>query len=358
MTIGTKGVISMAYVEILTDNGLTVEQWDSDLFEEYLGQLWWKNLMGTSEESVIQVKEDLTKSPGDAITVGLMGEMQGGKVTGNSKGKGNEGRVDFFNQRIVVDNVRYLIKIEDVPMTQKRVGFDVLQKAKRALVTKSRLGLEDDITTALTTIGAERVRGRYLYGAADSNWNASHTTALTAIDGTNDVLTAAMIDIAKRKATIPVNATAKIRPMMVKVGKNFEEWFVFVGHTYAIRDLVNSDAAFRNAQLLLPPNANRDSVLFSGSSFKGSWNGVLIYEYENLPLIASTIQCAHNLLLGAQAAAVVWGQRSKFGEEEEDLGHDRIYETHEIREESKLIFSRSTTEDNGLVNLLSAAVAD
>ena len=348
------------YVEILTDNGLTVEQWDSDIFEEYLGQLWWKNLMGTSEDSVIQVLEDLTKSPGDAITVGLMGEMQGGKVTGNSKGKGNEGRVDFFNQRIVVDNIRYLIKIEDIPMTQKRVGFDVLQKAKRALVTKSRLGLEDDITTALTTIGAERVRGRYLYGAADSNWDSTPATALATIDATNDVLTAAMIDIAKRKATIPVNATAKIRPMMVKVGKNFEEWFVFVGHTYAIRDLVNSDAAFRNAQLLLPPNANRDSVLFTGSSFKGSWNGVLIYEYENLPLYTNTnsVQCAHNLLLGAQAAAVVWGQRSKFGEEEEDLGHDRIYETHEIREESKLIFNRSTTEDNGLVNLLSAGVAD
>ena len=348
----------MSYTEILTDNGLTQEQWDNQIFEEYLGQLWWKNLMGTSEESVIQVREDLTKSPGDAINIGLMGEMQGGKVTGNSKGKGNEGRVDFFNQRIVVDNVRYLIKIEDVPMTQKRVGFDVLQKAKRALTIKSRLGLEDDITTALTTIGSERVRGRYLYGAADSNWNATHTTALGNIDDTNDKLTSAMIDQAKRKATIPVNATAKIRPMMVKVGKNFEEWFVFVGHTYTIRDLVNSDTAFRNAQLLLPPNANRDSVLFTGSSFKGSWNGVLIYEYENLPLISSTVQCAHNLLLGAQAAAVVWGQRSKFGEDEEDVGHDRIYETHEIREESKLIFSRSTTEDNGLVNVFSAAVAD
>src|SRR4030067_650353 len=72
-------------------------------------------------------------------------------------------------------------------------------------------------------------------------------TALTSIDGTNDVLTAAMIDICKRKATIPVNATAKIRPMMVKVGKNFEEWFVFVGHTYAIRALSNSDGGFRNA---------------------------------------------------------------------------------------------------------------
>ena len=49
----------MAYVEILTGHDLTVEQWDSGIFEEYTGQLWWKNLMGTSEESVIQVKDDI-----------------------------------------------------------------------------------------------------------------------------------------------------------------------------------------------------------------------------------------------------------------------------------------------------------
>lgn len=348
----------MSYTEILTGHSLTEEQFDADIFAEYVGQVWWKNLMGTSSDSVIQVKEDLTKNAGDAITIGLRGQMQGGKVTGNSKGKGNEGRVDFFGQRIVVDNVRYLIKIEDVPMTQKRVTWDVLMQAKEALVEKARLGMDDDITTALTTVGSERVRGRYLYGAADSNWNATHATALAAIDNTADQLTSAMIDISKRKALIPVNATAKVRPMKVKVGKNYEEWYVFVGHTYAIRDLVNNDAAFRNAQLLLTPNANRDSVLFTGSSFKGSWNGVLIYEYDNIPLISSTIQCSHNLLLGAQAAAVVWGQRSKFGEESEDVGHDMVYETHEIREESKLIFDRSTTEDHGLVNCFSAAVAD
>ena len=348
----------MAYTEILTGHGLTEEQWDNDIFKEYIGQLWWKNLMGTSKNSIIQVKEDLTKKAGDAITVGLRGKMAGGKVVGNAKASGNEGKVDFFSHRVVVDNVRHVIKIEDVPMTQKRVGFDVLTQAKEAVIEKASESTDDDITTEFSTT-TNRVRGRYLYGAADSNWNATHATALQNIDNAADQLTSSMVDIAKRKAIISVNATKKIRPMKVMVGKNFEEWFVFCGHTYAIRDLVNNDAAYRNAQLLLPPNANRNSVLFTGSSFKGSWNGTLIYEYDRLALVSSTIQTAHNLLLGAQAMAIAWGQRSKFGEEETDIGHDIAYESHEIRGIEKLEFTdMATPEDHGIVHTFSAAVAD
>ena len=346
------------YIEILTDHSLTEEQWDRSIFEEYVLQSWWSNFMGSNESAIIQVSDDLSKDAGDALTFGLMGLQEGGVVRGNKKGKGNEGRTKFYGQRVTIDNVRVLTLIEDVPMTSKRVGWDVLQKAKRSLITKARITLEDDITEALTTISTERVRGRYLYGAADSNWNSTHATALQNVDATNDMLTADMISAAKRKAEIPVNATAPITPMMVKIGKNYEEWFVFVGHTYSIRDLINKDAAFKNVHLNIPPQANSDSPLFTGNAFKGAWDGVLIYDYRRIPLISSTIQVSHSLLLGAQAAGVAWGQRSKFGEQKEDYGHDQGYELHEIRGINKFVFDRSTTEDHGLVNVFPAAVAD
>lgn len=347
----------MAYIEILTDNGLTEEQWDNDLFAEYIGQLWWKNLMGTSTGAIIQVKEELMKQPGDAITIGLRGKMQGGHVTGNSKAKDNEGRVIFYNQRIVIDNDRQVIKFEDIPMSQQRVGFDLLSQGKEALIEKSMEQLDDDITTEMSTT-TSRVQGRYLYGAVDSNWDATHATALANVDNAADQLTSDMIDVAQRKALIPVNATLKMRPMRIKTGKNFEEWFIFVSHTFSIRDLVNSDAAFRNAQLLLPPTANRDSVLYTGNSFKGSWNGTLIYSYDRIALVASTIQVSHSLLLGAQAFGLVWGQRSKFSEEPADLGHDVSFEAHEIRGMEKLEFNLDTPEDHGIVHVFPAAVAD
>ena len=178
------------------------------------------------------------------------------------------------------------------------------------------------------------------------------------MEGGADMLTTSMIDIAKRKALIPIVATAKIMPTKIKNGENYEEWFCFVGHTYAIRDMIINDASWKNAQLNIPPSSNSSSPLFTGSSFKGAWNGTLIYEYDRINLVASTIQCTHNFLLGAQAAAVVWGQRSKFGEEEGDVGHRVTYETHEIRGVNKLVFDRTTPEDQGIVHVFSAAVAD
>jgi hypothetical protein len=348
------------YTEILTGHDLTVEQWESGIFNDYIGELWWKNMMGSKINAVIQVKDDLTKKPGDAITIGVRGLMQGGHVTGNNKGIGNEGKVDFYGQRITIDNDRQVVKVEDIPMAQKRTSFDVLTQAREALVEKNSIQLDEDITTTLSGTSSGRQRGRYLYGALDSNWNATHATALTAVDNSADQLTTAMIDIAKRKALIPGTGVdgVRMRPMRMKNGKNFEQWFTFVGHTLCIRDLVNNDAAWRNAQLNIPPQSNMMSPIYTGSSFKGSWNGTLIYDYERINLISSTIQCAHNFLLGAQAAAVVWGQRSKFGEEESDLGHDISYETHEIRGLSKLYFTRTNEADQGIVHVFAAAVSD
>lgn len=349
----------MAYVEILESNDLTAEQWDAQLFEEYIGQMWWKNLMGASMSSPIIVNEDLTGKAGSAINVPMRGLMQGGKVTGNATGVGNEGSVPLYNYRIVVDNVRHLVRVEDIPMTEQRTAFDVLSAVKDALDEKNSLDLDETITSELSDVATGRVRGRYLYGSTDSNWNATHSTALTNIDNTDDQLTLDMINIAKRKARIPVNAEAIVRPMRIKNGKSFEEWYTFVGHDLAIRDLVKNDAAFQNAHLLIPPQSNSESPLFTGSSFKGSFGGVLIYEYQRIQLVSSTIQVAHNFLLGAAAGMVAWAQRPKFGEEFFDLKHKVTYETHEIRGVDKIAFDgRGTKEDNGVIHVFSAAVAD
>jgi len=357
----------MAYTEVLTSGNSAVtsaEQWDSLCYEEYIGKLMMKWLIGTDENAVLVAQEDLTKDHGDAITFNYVTTQSGGTVRGNAKGVGNEGKITPYAQRLVVDNTRTLHKVWDLPMTQQRTTYDIIVKAKNALTTKHAETLDDDIIEALTDTGVGRVRGRFLYGALDSNWNAVHATALQNIDNAADQLTGNMISVAKRKATIKgTGVTEKIRPTMVKNGMKYEKWFIFLAHEYAIRDLVNNDAAFRNAQLLLPPGRNSDSMFFTGSDFKGSWDGVLIYVNDRLPLTSSTIQTAHNLLMGAQAGAVSFAQRSKFGEEFEDLKHNAIYELHDIR------FKNGTGSDNnvklvrnsvdhGIINVFSAAAAD
>lgn len=350
----------MSFIEVLTDNGLTVEGWEDSIYKEYIGMLQCKKFMGTDANAIIQVKEDLVKKAGDAITVGLRGRVVGGLVTGNAKAIGNEGTLSFYNQRITIDNVRRAIKFEDVPMTQKRVMFNVLNEGKSALEDEFAVDFDNDVITALSDVTTGRVQGRYLYGILDSNYT-THTAALANVDSTNDLLSGSMISIAKRKALIPLNAQAKIRPTKVVNGKDYEQWFCFWGHTLSIRDLVEKDAAWKNRELNLAPRTT-ESPMFSGNSFKGAWDGVLVYENERLALLpsvgAGAIQVSHNLFLGAQAAAVVWGQRTKFNEEEADFGHDVSYELHEIRGIQKLAFSRSTVEDNGVIHVFASAVAD
>lgn len=357
----------MSFESILTAHGSTVEQWESEIQYEWLRQSFWSRFMGDSENAIVQLKADLTKSAGDAITCQIASEVQGGTVTGSTKVQGNEGRMDFYSQRIEVDNDNVSVRMDNIPMQQQRVSFDVLRAARTGLTRKRRIRTDDRITTAASDTSVGRVRGRYLYGAADSNWNATHTTALTNVDNAADQLTLAMIDIAKRKAQIPINATAKVRPMMSvesDAGKGFQEWYIIVCHPLSIRDLTQNDAKWVQPQLLLPPTANSNSPLFTGSSFKGGYNGVLIYEWEGVELIPSTIQVAHNLLLGAQAVALAWAQYSKFKEQDYNYGEDMGYKLHEINGVEKLVYDRASVdaaisnEDNGVIHVFSAAVAD
>ena len=130
---------------------------------------------------------------------------------------------------------------------------------------------------------------------------------------------------------------------------------------------VTGAGSWRDNLLNLTPRmvtSSSTSPIFSGSHFKGAIDGVLVYSHDGLDLTLDgngSSQIAHNLLLGAQAAAVVWAQRAKFKEEPADFGHDVSYELHEIREEASLVFNSTdggSAEDNGIIHLFASALAD
>lgn len=349
-----------SYVEILNSHGITQTQWDLRVYYEYIRMAFWPLFVGKGEMSVIQLKTDLNKDRGDSLVFELVGELEGGVVEGNTTGVGNEGSFQIYTDSVVVDNKRILVRLDDIPMSVKRSGLPLLNIAKGRLARKAKIEFDLNMTTALTDTSEGRVRDRYLYGAVDSNWNATHATALTAVDNTADQLTLKGISKAKRKATSPQTADVpKIMPTMVRgTPKTLEEWYVYVGHDRAIRDLVESDATFTNRQLNIPPESNRNNILFTGRHFKGSHDGVLIYEYEGIPLVSSTIVCSHNLLLGAQAAAYAVGQSTKYAQEGIDLGMGMRAHIHEIRGIQKLVFNESNAQDHGVVHHFTAAIAD
>ena len=62
--------------------GLTPQLWDDDFFIEYVRSNRFKRYMGTDENSIIHLKEDLTKKKGDRITFAAVNKLTGAGVTG------------------------------------------------------------------------------------------------------------------------------------------------------------------------------------------------------------------------------------------------------------------------------------
>lgn len=358
----------MAFVEILTSHGVTVKQWDSECNKRYLRQLFWNRFMSPSMNSPIQVKSDLTKKKGDAITFNIASEIFGGVHTGAAKVSGNEGVMYFAPFQVTVDNDNVSVGIENIPMAEQRAAFNVLQEMRDGLARKRAQRTDERITAALSDVTTGRVQGRYVYGAApSSNWNATHATALANVDNTDDKLTTTIMSIAKEYAKIPQNATGKIRPMQVvdKDGDSgFQEWFLLAAHTYPIRDMVRLDAVWRQPMLLIPPTANKNNVLFTGSSFKGAYDGILVHEWEGIAteINSNSVQCAHNLLLGAQAACMAWAQHSRFKEQLKNYDEDAGYKLHEINGIKKTVYdfnavNGEANEDYGIIHVFTTAVA-
>jgi len=317
----------MAYTEISTSHGLTQEQWESGLYKEYLGEFPFFDLMGTSSDSVIQVKEDLTKNIGDAITIGIRAKLSGEGQSGPSRLKGNEEKMRFFNQRIVIDELRHGVLLKG-KMSQKRVAFNLRNEAKDALKDWLKEKTEISLISAISDTSSGRVQGRYLYGALNSNWDSTHLTAQANVDATNDVLTVAMIEKAKRKAKLGTGI--KMRPFKIMdKGRTIAEKFILFVHDYAARDL-KTDSAWTTVQNNQITSGNMNVPLISGSNYLGEHDGVLIYAYDRVEIDsgvgASGIDVAHNLLLGAQAAALVWGERTTWAEDIDDYNDEKLGE--------------------------------
>lgn len=353
------------YSFIPSDHPLTVKQWEQKLATEYLMNLFIMKFAGGSEMNIVHVKEELTGKPGDTITFDIRSELIGGTIEGPGVMDGNEGHIEYYDDNVVVNIQRHAVKKKDVKISDQLAAFRLMDDARPAIAEKARRKLEQDCVTALTTIGSERVRGRYLYGNNEANWNATHTTALANLNAVNDQATVRTAKLCKLKARVPRNAYARIRPHQVVMGPKLgiQEWYVYMMHPYSADAMTEHDASWKNAELNIPPTANAQSPIFTGSSFKGARNGILFYEWEYIPVIQSGIAVAHNLFLGAQAMTLAWAQQPTFGFEDQDLGHIKIMEAWEIRGQKKVVWNRAgqnatlVNEDNGIINSFVSAEA-
>ncbi len=303
----------MAATEIGTSHGLTLEQWNASLYETYQEKTFWGKFKGMDENSPIQVKRDLSKSKGDTVTFGLAGTLVGAGVAGNSPlsytgttgiGTGNEEAMVFYDQGVVIDQIRNGTRIAGA-MDEQRVAFSLRNQAKGQLTTWMANNEDAAVFTAINTCDIVDI-------------SATHTA----------VTLDSIVDM-KKEAMFPSGATKKIRPIRLADG---EEVFVLGLNPLDAAALKKSDD-FKQIHIDAGARGDKNRI-YSGAL--GMYNGVIIHEH-------SDFGAATPVLFGAQAAFLAYADEVLYGEEEFDYGNQTGFMIGSIRGVELAVFNDGIT---------------
>lgn len=354
-----------------TPSGLTPQQWDDKFFTEWVFDNPFAREMGTSENSIVQVKEALTKKKGDSVTFALVNRLTQTATTGSNMLEGNEEELQPRSQRVYVDKRRHAVRIPE--MEEIRSALDIRAAAKESLKSWLTELQRDRFIAALFSINGtlyasadETSKDAYLVDNADrvlfgkllsNNSGNDHSASLANIDNTDDKFTTALQSLAKRRA---VKATPKVRPVRIEGGK----WMY---KTYAgsdpFRD-IRLSAELQQAQREVAW-MEQNVKLFEGGDIL--WDNCIIKEVPDIANLSAVgnggIDVGTVAMCGAQALGYVICKRPYSKTKEFDYDDKHGMAIGVIDGVEKLCFGSGDgdTDDlkqNGMVTIYVAAVAD
>jgi Protein of unknown function (DUF4043) len=124
MAVGTYGI----------NDAATVKTWSKVTAMEAEKQLDIKPLMGTGPNSIIQVKNELTKSAGDRVRYLLTTQLKGTGVSENEKMEGNEEALSTYSDDIIINELNHSVRIKaEGTIEDQRVLFNAREAAYKGL---------------------------------------------------------------------------------------------------------------------------------------------------------------------------------------------------------------------------------
>lgn len=323
---------------------LQVEQWEDKFWTEYIQDDPFKSLMGTGENAVFQVKEQLGKASGDKITIQLINRLTNAATTGTAVLEGNEEDLSQRSHSITVNKRRNAVRIPE--MAEQQSAISLRDAAKATLQDWAMEDRRDLIIEALGSLNGTAFvsrtaaigdawlvdnADRVVFGAASAGFT-DLSSDLALLDTTADLFNATALDAMILKAK---TASPKIRPMQDK--GNGKRYYVAFAHPNAFKNLRDSLDTEVLASTVVEMQASK---LFDGGDIL--WNGCIVKEVDNLPIYANigasaTTEVTPVYLMGAQALAIAYAKRWRSRTEMFDYGDkygvaiDGIYGVSKVR---------------------------
>ncbi|WP_457797627.1 N4-gp56 family major capsid protein [Methylocystis sp. S23] len=317
-------------------DGLKVKQWDSDFFTEVSRDNRFAGEFGTAETSLIQVREDLTKKPGDRVVFALANRLTNEAVTGSNWLEGNEEQQKFRSFEVTVNKRRNGTQVAEIDEQYSAVS--IRQAAKFTLKEWAIEDTENLVIRSMTSINGVRYSSaseaqkdawlvdnadRVLFGKVRSNNSANdHSASLANLDTTNDLFNTAAIS--KMKTIAETIANPRIKPVRSTVAKNGRKYFIIYAHPYAFDDL-KSDTALQAAQKDVVLTMENERLFEGGDLY---WDGCIIKKIEqassewNLGLVGNgaNTTVVGAFLCGAQAFGAAYAKRWQSKTQTRDYG--------------------------------------
>jgi hypothetical protein len=342
------------------------------------------DLAGTSDNDIIQVKEDLSTKRGASITFQLVGRLSGTGVSDDAQLMDNEELLDNAGYSVTVHQLRNGVRRGEYE--QQKSNIEILKDGKTVLrmwsadqqrnlwIARLLSPCVDGVTTYASATEAQKdawevannpstPNQRILFGAAKSNSSGDHSADLGNIDGTADDLHPDIVSLAKRLAK---TCDPHIRPYKIRDGG--EEWFVLLCGSIAFRDYkANVQTLHSNAA----PRSMDDNPLYRDRD--EVWDGVIIKEIPEMSLEhtsggalisnvgnGGTTEVEATFLCGAQAVCHAIAKRPSVRTDDFDYGNLSGVAITETRGAGKSSFglAGATAVQHGVVTAYVSAVGD
>lgn len=352
--------------------GLTPQQWSDKFYVEHVQQNRFAGEMGTSENAIIQVNEDLTKKFGDSITFALVNRHTDASIDGRDTLEGFEEEQDARSFRLTVTQRRHAVLVSDYD--RQLSAIDLLKAAKTGNKTWAMENTRDRIITALGSINSVAYgtatetqkdawlvdnADRVLFGALKSNNSSNdHSASLANIDNTTDQLTSGAASLMKRIAR---SSAPKIGPVMSSTSGRF--FYTMYVPSLVFRDL-KTDSVITQAQRDVGLRMQNEK-LFKGGDIE--WDGIIFKEIEDIGVLsgvgATSIDVAPVYLCGRQAVGYGVAKRWSNIEQVKDYGDKKGVGVKEFGNFGKMTFGTGSGDtddlkDHGIVTGFFASVAD
>ena len=311
----------MASTSYPVNHPLAVKLWSKKLFHDVLGESFWGRFSGEGTDSMIQIKTETSKGPGDRVRVPLRALLTGDGVQGDATLEGNEEALTTYYDDVVINQLRHAVR-SDGKMSEQRVPFSVREEA--------RMGLKDWWTERLEVTLANQLTGNT--DVSDTKFSGNNATVAptastriicggghageTSLSATTTH--AIRLSDLDKAVTIAKTAISGTRERIRPVNVDGKRYYVVFLHPYQIQQLRNDASTAGNFfdvnQAILQGGKISDNPIITRASF--IYGQTIVHEWSYLPDIVgapnsgSRSDFRRGVLCGAQAAVLAVGQDS------------------------------------------------